>query len=80
MGFKIAKGVLLKYTPERVDEIVIPVSVTSIGEEAFQAQSHILCKRKTVHFENIDHYDETGKKDVGLICILPRSCSSVKRG
>ena len=26
------------------------------------AQSHILCKRKTVHFENIDHYDETGKK------------------
>ena len=44
------------------------------------AQSHILCKRKTVHFENIDHYDETGKKDVGLICILPRSCSSVKRG
>ena len=47
---------------------------------ACSAQSHILCKRKTVHYENIDHYDETGKKDVGLICILARSCSSVKRG
>ena len=45
-----------------------------------QARSHILCKRKTVHFENIDRYDETGKTNVGLIGILPRSCSSVKRG
>ena len=25
------------------------------------AQSYILCKLKTVHIENIDHYDETGQ-------------------
>ena len=33
-------------------------------------QSRILCKRKTVHIENKDCYDETGKSNVGLICIV----------
>ena len=32
-----------------------------IGQCSVTAQSHILCKRKTVHIENIDHYDETGQ-------------------
>ena len=37
---------------------------------AYVDQSRILCKRKTVHIENKGCYDETGKSNVGLICIV----------